>query len=67
MDVSSSTTATTLSVDTMKKAMDAQEQQITSMIDDNQKQMQQMQDVQKQNQEMAAQKTGIGSNLNILG
>jgi hypothetical protein len=63
MDVSSSS-STTAGVDAMKKAMDAQTQQITTMLEKNQEQMQQ---IQQQNQQSIAQKTGIGSNLNILG
>jgi hypothetical protein len=39
----------------LKKAMQVQEQQVTRVLDD----------AQKQSQQMTAQKTGVGGNLNI--
>jgi hypothetical protein len=50
----------------MKKSMDVQKQQMNALLEGQQK-IQQMQEVQQQNQQMTAQKTGIGANLNILG
>ena len=55
-----STTATdnsqTLSADPMKKALQVQEKQIEKIIES----------AQEQSKQIAAQKTGIGSNINIL-
>jgi len=47
--------AQTLSTDAMKKAMQVQEQQV----------MQVLEGAQKESQQMTAQKTGMGGNLNI--
>jgi len=58
MQVSSATSSDNsqaLSADTQKKAMQVQERQIEQII----------QSSQEQSQQMAAQKTGIGANLNI--
>jgi len=64
MEVSSANIASTIQTDTMKKALDAQQQQVTSILDASQKQMQEMQ--QQANQQNVAQKTGLGMNLNIM-
>ena len=63
MDVSStSTTASTgLQADVMKKAQDVQEQQVTKLLEGATEQS------QKQSQQVTAQKTGMGSSLNLLG
>ena len=58
MQVSSSTSTNNsqnLSADPMKKAMQVQERQIQQIL----------QSAQEQSQQMAAQKTGVGGNLNI--
>jgi len=60
MEVSSSTQGTSAGVgqvDIMKKAQDVQEQQVMKILEST----------QQQSQEMNAQKTGIGKNLNITG
>ncbi|MEN4045153.1 MULTISPECIES: hypothetical protein [Sulfurimonas] len=59
MEVSSSTqTSSGLGqTDIMKKAQDVQAQQIEKII----------QAAQEQSKQMTAQKTGVGSNLNITG
>ena len=66
MDVSStSANSLTASIGAQKKAMDTQQQQVTTLLDASQKQMQQQ--VQQQSQQMTAQKTGMGTNLNLMG
>jgi hypothetical protein len=57
MDVSSSTapTAGSTQVEVMKKAMETQEQQVLKILEG----------AAEQSQKVAAQKTGIGNNLNI--
>ncbi|UCM99169.1 hypothetical protein LCX93_06390 [Sulfurimonas sp. SWIR-19] len=59
MEVSSSTqTSSGLGqTDIMKKAQDVQAQQIEKIL----------QSAQEQSKQMTAQKTGVGSNLNITG
>ena len=55
----STTTATTTQVETgkdpMKKAMEVQEQQVLKVLEG----------LEEQSKEMAAQKTGVGRNINI--
>jgi len=61
MDVSSSTNAPAQTgKDPMKKAMEVQEQQVLKVLDGLDKMTQ-------QTQEMNAQKTGVGKNINMLG
>jgi hypothetical protein len=60
MQVSSSTSSNmnstqTLSADPQKKAMQVQERQVQQILDS----------AQQQSQQMTAQKTGVGGNLNI--
>lgn len=57
MDVSSSTNtnAGSTQINVMKKAMKVQEQNVLKVLES----------AQQQSQQMAAQKTGIGGNLNI--
>jgi len=57
MDVSSSTGSASIQVDVMKKARDVQEKQMQQILDSS----------QEQTKEAAAQKTGVGGNLNITG
>jgi len=60
MNVSSSTVATdtsTQSVDVQKKAQDVQAQQVLKVLES----------ANTQSQQVTAQKTGVGSNLNITG
>lgn len=59
MNVSSSTapTAGSTQVEVMKKAMETQEQQVLKILEG----------AAEQSQKVAAQKTGIGNNLNIAG
>ncbi|MDA3909331.1 MAG: hypothetical protein PF437_09580 [Sulfurimonas sp.] len=58
MDVSSSTSAPVeTGKDPMKKALEVQEQQIVKVLES----------ANEQSREMAAQKTGVGKNLNITG
>jgi len=64
MDISSSTSSAGVQADTMKKAVDTQNQQVKSLMDANQQQQQQIQ--QQQQQQVAAQKTGVGNGLNLL-
>jgi len=68
MTLSSTNSGTTLQSDVqtnvLKKAIDSQEQQLVSLLDASQKQMQQQQVQQQQN---VAKITGLGGNLNIMG
>jgi len=59
MDVSSSTSAAPVETgkDTMKKALEVQEQQVLKILES----------ANEQSKEIAAQKTGVGKNLNITG
>jgi len=59
MEVSStsSTTSASVQVDAQKKAQDVQSEQVLKLIEES----------DKQTQEMTAKKTGIGSKLNIAG
>ena len=60
MEVSSSTQGASAGVgqvDIIKKAQDLQEQQVMKILEST----------QQQSQEINAQKTGIGKNLNITG
>jgi len=57
MQVSSSTGSASVQVDVMKKAQDVQKQQIEKILEGSQEQAQQI----------TAQKTGVGGNLNITG
>jgi len=57
MQVSSNTNnSQTLSSDPMKKALQVQERQVQQILES----------AQKQSEQMTAQKTGIGGNLNII-
>lgn len=53
----SSALASNIQVDTMKKSMDVQEQQVLKVLDS----------ANEQSKQAVAQKTGLGSNLNITG
>jgi len=57
MEVSSSTGSASIQVDVMKKAKDVQEKQMQQILESS----------QEQTKEIAAQKTGVGGNLNITG
>lgn len=57
MDVSSSTTTASVQVETMKKAMDVQEKQVLQILES----------ATEQSKQVAAQKTGVGNNINITG
>lgn len=59
MDVSSSTNSPQVesSKDPIKKAIEVQEQQVLKVLQSN----------DEQSQKVAAQKTGLGNNLNIAG
>ncbi len=58
MDVSSTpSTGATNQVDVLKKAIDVQEQQVLKVLEG----------VNQQSQQVTAQKTGLGSTLNITG
>lgn len=58
MDVSSTpSTGTTHQVDTLKKAIDVQEQQVLKVLEG----------ASQQSQQVTAQKTGLGNSLNITG
>jgi len=57
MEVSSSTGSASVQVDVMKKAQDVQEKQIEQVLEAS----------KKETENMTAQKTGVGGNLNITG
>ncbi|MDO9266540.1 MAG: putative motility protein [Sulfurimonas sp.] len=59
MDISSSTAAVPSStqIEVMKKAMETQEQQVLKVLES----------ANEQSQKVAAQKTGLGNNLNMVG
>lgn len=59
MDISSSTATAPSSthIEVMKKAMETQEQQILKVLES----------ANEQSQKVAAQKTGLGNNLNMVG
>ncbi|ADN09187.1 hypothetical protein [Sulfurimonas autotrophica] len=60
MEVSSSTQSSSGGVgqvDILKKAQDVQAQQVLKVLED----------AQEQSQEITAQKTGVGKNINITG
>jgi hypothetical protein len=57
MEVSSSNGSASVQVDVMKKAQDVQEKQIMKLLESS----------QEQTQQVTAQKTGVGGNLNITG
>jgi hypothetical protein len=57
MDVSSSTSSASMQIEAMKKATDVQERQVLKVLEG----------AAEQSKEMAAQKTGIGGNINIIG
>jgi len=61
MDVSSSTstTASNMQVDAMKKSMDVQANQVLKTLETTNEQ------VNEQSKQATAQKTGVGSNFNI--
>jgi len=56
MDVSS-TASTAIQIDVMKKAQDVQEQQVLKVLES----------ATEQSKQVTAQKTGVGSNINITG
>jgi len=57
MDVSAATNTSAIAVDTQKKAQDVQAQQVLKVLES----------ANEQSQQVTAQKTGIGSNINITG
>jgi len=57
MEVSSAGTNAAISVEVQKKAQDVQEQQVLKVLES----------ANEQSKQVTAQKTGIGSNLNIAG
>ncbi len=59
MNISSSvaTTPSSTQIEVMKKAMETQEQQVLKVLEG----------ANEQSQKVAAQKTGLGNNLNIAG
>lgn len=57
MDVSSSTSGSSLGIEAQKKAQDVQSQQVLKVFES----------ANEQSKQMTAQKTGIGSQLNITG
>ena len=59
MDVSSSsgTNAGSVQIEAMKKATEVQERQVLKVLEG----------VNEQSQQIAAQKTGVGNNINITG
>lgn len=57
MDVSSSTKASSIGVEVQKKAQDVQEKQILKVLEN----------ANEQSQQVTAQKTGMGNNINITG
>jgi len=57
MEVSSSTGSASAEMDVMKKAQDVQEKQMQQILDAS----------KKEAEDTAAQKTGVGGNLNITG
>lgn len=59
MNISSSTEAAPSSthIEVMKKAMETQEQQVLKVLES----------ANEQSQKVAAQKTGLGNNLNMVG
>lgn len=57
MDVSSSTTASSIGVEVQKKAQDVQAQQVLKILES----------ATEQSQQVTAQKTGVGKHINITG
>ena len=57
MEVSSTTTAPSVSTEVIEKAIEIQEQQIVKVLDS----------ANEQSKEVTAQKTGMGNNINITG
>lgn len=57
MDVSSATAPSSPEVEVMKKATEVQERQILKVLES----------ATEQSKQVAAQKTGLGNNLNIAG
>ena len=55
MEISSSTSGSSVAVEAQKKAQDVQERQILKILDS----------ANEQSQQAAAQKTGVGTNLNL--
>jgi hypothetical protein len=53
---SASTTAQAIQIDVMKKAQDVQSQQVLKILES----------ANQQSQQVTAQKTGIGQNINIM-
>ena len=62
MEVSSSTDSGVSQVDTLKKAIDTQSEQVLKVLQEANKQTQ-----ETLSQEDIARKTGVGSNLNVTG
>ena len=62
MEVSSSTNSGVSQVDTLKKAIDTQSEQVLKVLEDSDKQTQET--IAKED---VARKIGVGSNLNITG
>ena len=65
MEVSSSTTQTSIQSDTMQKAIKTQEEAAARLIESSQQQSQAV--AQEQAQVDTAQKTGMGNSLDIQG
>ncbi len=57
MDVSAATGSSTIQIDAMKKAQDVQAQQVLKVLES----------ANEQSKQVTAQKTGVGSNINITG
>lgn len=59
MDISSSvaTTPSSTQIEVMKKALESEEQQVLKVLES----------ANEQSQKVAAQKTGLGNNLNMIG
>ena len=55
MEVSASTNGSAIGLEVQKKAQDVQERQVLKVLES----------ANKQSQQVSAQKTGIGSNLNL--
>ena len=55
MEISSSTSGSSVAVEAQKKAQDVQERQVLKILDS----------ANEQSQQAAAQKTGVGTNLNL--
>jgi len=57
MDVTATDTSSSIQVEVQKKAQDVQSQQVLKVLES----------ANEQSKEVTAQKTGIGSNINLVG